>query len=352
MDVELEIDLSKPFNLLTELGNFGLDRELSLRDPATKAAFGAHVAAAVDQALSDPVLLHGRRTEAMFEALLVSLGEFRLLKAEDAGRVFPAEQFRVPDFRVVLKCGTQWLVEVKNAYVDGPSQQRRRFMNQDYREALEAYAASTGAELKLAVFWAKWSIWTLVSPSRFADAEGNVVLDMEAAMAASELAWLGDRMIGTRPPLRLRLSMDAAKTGPIGPDGMTQVVIESAALFCDKAQIIDPVEQQIAWIFMQHGEWPSSEAEAIIEEDRLVAIEFRWEPKERLNNGFEMIGTLSRMFSRYYAEQTLKNREVIQVTAPLRPGWFTPLVSSDYESRALPLWRFQVQPVKAESGRA
>jgi hypothetical protein len=71
----------KPFDLLAEFGKFGLDRKLSLRDPSAKAAFGAHVANSVDQALADPALLHGQRTEAMFEALLVSLGKFRLLKA-------------------------------------------------------------------------------------------------------------------------------------------------------------------------------------------------------------------------------------------------------------------------------
>lgn len=76
-----------------------------------------------------------------------------------------------------------------------------------------------------------------------------------------------------------------------------------------------------------------------MEGDRLEAIEFTWEPRERLNQGFEMIGTLSNMFARYYAEHTIDEREIVQLRAPLRPNWFAPLVSSDRISEALPLWK-------------
>ncbi|MBC7951630.1 MAG: hypothetical protein H7Z12_07415 [Rhodospirillaceae bacterium] len=101
----------------------------------------------------------------------------------------------------------------------------------------------------------------------------------------------------------------------------------------------DAADQEIAWIFIQHGQWEESGPEVIMEGDRLEAIEFTWEPRERLNQGFEMIGTLSNMFARYYAEHTIDEREIVQLRAPLRPNWFAPLVSSDRISEALPLWK-------------
>jgi len=336
--------MPKPFDLLAEFGKFGLDRKLSLRDASAKVAFGAHVAASVDQALADHTLLHGQRVEAMFEALLISLGKFQLLKTEDGGRVFPVGRFRVPDFRVVLDTGEHWLIEVKNVYEDDAFKQRRRLMSGAYREALEAYAAATGADLKLAVFWARWSIWTLVSPTRMADASGDVVLDMPTAMRVNELGLLGEMTIGTRPPLRLRLTMDSARTSPIGPDGMVEATIAGAALFCDTVEIVDPVEQQIAWIFMQYGEWVERQVEVVVEGERLVAVDFRWEPEEQVNVGFEFIGSLSRMFARHYAEQTIKDREVVQIRVPLQPDWFGPLTRSDHVGKALPLWRFTLRP--------
>ena len=50
------------------------------------------------------------------------------------------------------------------------------------------------------------------------------------------------------------------------------------------------------------------------------------------------------MFARYYADQTLKNHEVVQLHAPGRTGWFAPLVLPDYDGKALPLWRIELQP--------
>lgn len=338
------MDNRKPFDLLTEFSKFGLEQKLALNAAETQAAFGFHVAQAVDRALADPALLHGQRAEAMFEALLVSLGDFRLLKPEDGGRVFPIETFRVPDFRIVLTNGDQWLVEVKNAYIENPFRQGRKVMTRAYREQLEAYATATGAELKLAVFWARWSMWTLVSPARFANSSGDVVLDMVTAARGNELGALGDRTIGTKPPLKLRLIMDPQRTSLIGEDGLVKMVIGRVAMCSDEKEITDPIEQQIAWIFMQHGEWPGSEAVPIVQGDRLIGIEFSWEPEERHNEGFEMVGTLSRMFSRHFAEATLRDGEIVQLRAPHRPGWFEPLVKAGYVSKTLPLWRFQLNP--------
>jgi hypothetical protein len=87
----LKMGKPKPFDLLAEFGKYGFEHKLALSDPVTRAAFGAHVAQAVDRALADPALLHGQRAEAMFEALLVSLGGFKLLKPEDGGRVCPSQ---------------------------------------------------------------------------------------------------------------------------------------------------------------------------------------------------------------------------------------------------------------------
>lgn len=336
--------MAKHFDLLAEFGRFGLEQRISLRDPATVAAFMAHVSDAVERSLADLVLIHGQRTEAMFEALLVSLGGFKLLKAEDSGRLFPPDHFRAPDFRVVLNDGAHWLIEVKNVYESNPLQQRRRLFSKAYYDALIAYAKATGAELKVAVFWARWQIWTLVSPDRLIDTDGGLELDMQMAMRVNELARLGDRMIGTRAPLRLRLTTDPERTSPIAADGTVLITLGRAQIFCGDEEVTDPVEQEIAWVFMQHGDWREHGPDAVVDGDLLRAIEFRWEPEELTDQGFEMVGTLSRMFARYYAEHTVEEDAIVQLRAPLRPNWFAPLVQSEHKSKALPLWCFIQQP--------
>ena len=276
----------------------------------------------------------------MFAALLVSLGRYSLLKVEDKGQVFPKERYRVPDLRVVLLDGSQWLIEVKNVYERDPFQQKRRLMSRRYREKLENYASATGGELKLAVFWARWGIWTLVSPGIIADADGNLTLDMENALRLNELGQLGEMMIGTKPPLRFVLEADPSKPSLIAPDGRVEFTISAAKIYCGDSEILDPVEQQLAWIFMHYGDWNGTGPRPLFEGKRLTAIEYRCEPEEQKNEGFEMIGNLSRMFSRYYAEQTVREKEIVQLHAPARPEWFAPLVTPGYHSEVLPLWQF------------
>src|SRR5207237_10049330 len=91
---------------------------VSLRDHAS-AVYGLveRTRESGRRSLSKEALLHALRTQSMFEALLVSLGAVELLKQEDAGEIYAFDEtLEVPDFRLVLRDGSQLLVEVKNFY--------------------------------------------------------------------------------------------------------------------------------------------------------------------------------------------------------------------------------------------
>ena len=193
----------------------------------------------------------------------------------------------------------------------------------------------------MAVYWAKWGIWTLVSPEKLVDEGGNLQLEMVTGIGENELGCLGDLRVGTRPPLRLRIMADPTKSSTLASDGKVDFIISEARIYCGDDEVLDPIEKQIAGIFMQYGEWRVVGPEALLEGDRLTGVEFRWEPEEQRNVGFETVGTLSRMFSRYYAEQTIEDDQIVQLQAQLRPDWFAPLNTSNYESKALPLWQFK-----------
>ena len=334
---------SKPFDLLAELAKFGQEYGISLTDPLAVPRFASFVGATLGRALSDPALIHGQRTEAMFEAMLVSLGEYSLLKAEDKGLVHPEGRFIAPDFRVVLRDGTQWLIEVKNAYIQDPFHQRRRFMNKEYREKLENYASATGGQLKLAVYWGTWGIWTLVSPEQFVDEQGNVSLDMSAGIIENELGCLGDLLIGTRAPLRLRLEADPDTVSPVSLDGVVGFKTSNLRLYCGHNEITDPIEEKIAWLFMQYGQWRMTGPQPMMQGDTLEAVEFRWDPEGNEIMGIGTVGTVSQVFSCYYSEQTMEDDRVVQLHAPPQPDWFSPLLADSYKGKALPLWRFKFQ---------
>ena len=280
----------------------------------------------------------------MFEALLLSLGQFELLKGEDTGRLFPDARYTAPDFRVVLEGGEHWLIEVKNVYERKPFGQRRKVFSGVALGRLAAYAKATGAELKVAVFWARWSIWTLVSPERLMGADGGLTLDMSTAIRVNELSRLGDRTVGTQTPLRVRLTMDQERTSPVKDDGTVICTIGETQMYCRDRELTEPNDQEIAWVFMRYGQWKNEGAEAVLDGDRLKAIEYRWAPIEPSGQGFDMVGSLSGMFARYYAEQTVDQGEVVQLGAPLQPDWLKRLVNRKPGDKDLPLWQFVTEP--------
>jgi hypothetical protein len=339
-----------PIDLFTSFARFGREQKISLRDPNAAAAFAAMVGESLTAALDNDALLHGQRTQNMFEALIVGLGQYKLLKSEDTGLVHPRGQYTAPDFRVILKDDTHWLVEVKNVYDRDPSRQRYRIRESDLTK-LKRYAGATHASLKLALYWARWGQWTLIDPDHLARTGDKFTIDMFKAARVNELARLGDVTIGTTPPLKFRRLVDKSKPRTIGPKSEVALTFAGGAFYCGGAEITDPVEQSIAWIFIRFGNWICEGPQALLSGREVDAIDLVWEPRERANEHerFEIIGSLSSMFSRHYALQTLAEDGVVQTEAEHIPDWFAPLIARDHASDALPLWRFYLQPVDTSS---
>jgi hypothetical protein len=208
--------------------------------------------------------------------------------------------------------------------------------------------------LKLAIYWARWRFWALLDPSDLQPENGKRAIAMPEAMRISQMAVLGDRRIGTTPPLKLRLNVDTSKPRHVGADGQVQFTIANGGFWSGAKEITDPAEQKIAWMLVELGEWGCSDPTALISEGQLDAIEFEWTPEERLNpdQKFELIGTLSTMFARHYGAQTLDQQKVVQTEIDMVPDWFVPLVAADPKSMSLPLWRLVLQPNKPKKSDA
>lgn len=335
------------FEILASFAQFGREQRISLRDPKAAADYVAHVAKAIEEAVKSDTLLHGQRTQNMFEALVVSLGKYKLLKTEDAGRCHPKDQYRVPDFRVILNDRKQWLIEVKNIYDPDPLRQTTKF-KPEYVKQLQDYADLMGCPLKLALYWARWSIWTLISPEDLSRDGDKLTIVMMDAVRANELAALGDRTIGTTPPLKFQFLANREKPRFINEANEAVMTGNGAKIFVGDNEVTDKVEQEIVWIFMRYGDWRMSGPTAVMSGKDVDALELTWAPKEESDQGFEFIGTLSSMFARYYATQTLNESGIAQIEADHVPNWFAPLVSNTTFSDALPLWRFDLQPNKTK----
>ncbi len=341
--------MSKPFELVTLIDDFARQQGIDLTHPDIHVRFATASQFGVKELLANPSFLQGHRAERLFEALVLSLDHFALLKREDTGKVHGQQPLRAPDFRLVLRDSEQWLVEVKNVYQREPLRQRTR-LTASYMRSLRNYCELVGCPLRLAIHWARWGIWTVVSPDQFASPDGSVSFTMNQAIPVCELARLGDRTVGTTPPLRLVFSADLNAPRRLAPDDRAEMTIAAASLFSENRELTDPKERDFALLMLQFGEWDLDGPLPILENGELTGIQFIAEPFERSNTDerFEFIGSVSRMFSRYYASKTVKDRKVVRLMDPPRPDWLALLRNANQESSRLPLWLIANQPFGSE----
>ena len=256
----------------------------------------------------------------------------------------------MPDFRIVTLDDQHWCVEVKNFYQKDPINENYK-LSVGYLDKLTSYAKLTGARLKIAIYWARWSIWTLVEPAEFLTPNGGVSISFMQAMAANELGTLGDLKIGMKAPLCLRLIADPKKTNKLDADGQANFIIGGVKIFCDGVELSDTVDQQIAWLFLHYGVWEEGDMIPELEGKRVLWIDIESRPRESDNEGFDFIGNLSTVFAKYYAQETLGDEGIHQLKAPSQPEWFKAIMNPNHKSNALPLWIFKMEPNYALSYR-
>jgi len=333
----------KPFDLLALLAAFARDQGMALDHPALVETFTADAVRRLKRALTDTALLHGSRTERLFEATVLSLGNFRLLKAEDNGRIHATGTLRAPDFRVVLDDGAQWLIEVKNVRRKDPFKQHTT-MSAAYLGSLQAYADMMGVPLRLAIYWSRWSLWTVIAPEHFRQPNGSLRISMQQGVIANKFSRLGEVSIMTRPPLRIVLG--AAKDRPhgVGADSIASFIIGSVRLFSGEHELVDLRDRKLAEVLISYGEWPLGGPFAMTDEHGFAGVQYVAEPEEATGQAFEGIGWASRIFSSFYADQTVEGDRIVQLLGQSAPEWFAPLADWDFDNSKLPLILGRFEP--------
>jgi len=329
------------FDVFAALAHYTSKQRLSIRDDKTVSKFVDEVRGTTAGSLKNDAFVYGFRVQAMFETVVASLGKVQLLKQEDAGSAYYAGDvdLAIPDYRVVLNDGTQLLVEVKNfAQTTG----REPYVEDAaYLKRLNAYAAMTGATLLIAVYWHGWNIWTLVPPASFVGTGRKVRLALGEAMAANQMSLLGDMMIGTKWPLRLRMEVDNVhRNGDERTCRISRVTLHS-----EDRPLDDPIQRRIATFLIFNGSWqettrfdddPNDPSRGVIE------LSYAPEPDRRTQaeEAVELMGSLSSMISTFFRRETLDEEDDVKAFhVDFSPGEFGKLIPDDYPfgSAALPL---------------
>jgi len=315
---------------------------LSLNDATTCDRFLKIVRHSFEANAKNPIILHGTRVQAMFAFVAASLGRAILVKEEDSGKIYATEpEIRPPDFRIHLEDTSAFFVEVKNHH--DPEKPLR--LSSSYLSSLRRYADISKLPLRIAVYWSKGNLWTLVSSQHLPQRDGKFELSFEKALKTNEMADLGDLNVATTPPLTCRIITDPSKPRKVGPSGETPFTIGSVEFFCAGRQIEQNEERNLAFYFMLFGNWVEPEPQVHIEEEQLIYIDFTTNhPAPVPGREFQFIGTLSSMISRRFTALTAPEGQIQSVLASAEPGALGVVIPEEYKGTDLPLWRFVQQP--------
>jgi len=187
------------FDIFNALAEYGHSSKLSIHDGDAIEGFFANARSKLVDSLASPTFLHGQRTHSMFEALVVTLGGVRLIKQEDSGVVHTEDDpLFVPDFHLVLRDGSRYLIEVKNFNPNGDF--RKNFtLRRSYLDGLTRYAALMSCSLMIAIYWVGWNLWTLLPADIFQTKREKLSVNFFQAMKSNHMAILGDRDVWSKP---------------------------------------------------------------------------------------------------------------------------------------------------------
>lgn len=312
----------------------------TLSDPESAKKFIDKLGEEFTKAKSNPIMLHGFRTQAMFEYVATSLGKCAVVKTEDAGGLHTTEpNINIPDFRILLIDGEEFFVEVKNFYQSSPFEVFK--IKKEYLDGLQRYANLFKKPIKLAIFWSKWNIWTLAGIDVIECNGSKCTLTFERAFKNNEMSVLGDYSIATTPPLKFRVITDPAHPRTVEEDGKVIFTIGGIELLCGDNQITASPEQNIALFLMLYGDWPSEGGETHIDGGELISFDIVSHPIEASpEQGFDTIGIMSGMISRRFNMLTTGEGEIERLSPQTDISDLGLRIPNDYQGEVLHLWRF------------
>lgn len=329
------------FDVLELFSSMATTNGYKINDMHSVEEFISCVSTSIKESATNDRTKFGKRVESLFSYVAGALGKVKLLKQEDAGNIYYlGEEIIAPDYKAVLKDDTQILIEVKNFY--SPDIEKYFTIENDYYLKLKRYSDINKIPLKFAIYFSTMNQWFLLPISAFTKVGNTFKINFVTAIAKSEMAILGDRMIGTTPNLEIHLITNKDEASTIKDSGIVDFTIRTTKCFCANKEITNTTEQKILFDFVRYGRWIEKDTEVIMEDDKFLGVKFIYTPIEATGQPFEIIGLLSGMISNKFKELTTNDGKIELLDLGLDPNAFEILIPDGYDSTTLPLWQLIV----------
>lgn len=339
------------FHAAVDVPTPGEQRRVS--DPARVEATVAQFEAGLRDSLESPSRIRGWVSDQLFGLVAADLGGCKLVKQEDSGILFYEDEVKLPDWRLTLVSGRNILVEVKAEDDNHPRLSKLRLAEV---ARLTSYAELNDCPLYIAVHWVAMSMWTLVPVGDYVRVGDHLEIGLETAFKRNHMcSLLNDRMLGLKPPLEFRMTMQEVPDESVATevarepeeDGTWQqsVVTTGVHIFAGGEEMVDENETALVWFLIRHARWPCEEKVEVSGEGVWEMV-FTMAPNESpAEQGFDIIGSLSELYTRmFYSGTTSLEDETTKLGIDVEPGTLPRLVPTDLKSERLPLWHFHLNP--------
>jgi Holliday junction resolvase len=335
------------FDNLESFSEFCAARSLDFSVEAQEA-FLTEVGRVLQEMLNSPDRMEGLLANEMFEHLVMELGAASVVKREDSGPVRAATELQPPDCRIAL-AGRTLLVEVKTTNVT-PFKEKF-FIKRTQFERYLKYADEMGEELLFAVYWRRLSIWTLTRASVFTRVQDRYELHAGDAFRANEMLLLGDRMLATQTPLRVRIEADATQPRDIDEHGYAGFTTAGLTLYCRDREITDAAGRNLAFFLAMYGVWQETGPYLVRTGNKVAAVECELERSaEEADPDCYVVGWLSSMHARMFRSVAVDDAgSVRRLSVQSQTGRLAKLAPRDFPfgQSNLPLWLFEIEPNRA-----
>jgi len=185
---------AEKFDVLELFAEMAVEHGYSLNDPIAQDDFVSRVRNSIEESKKNKTTVFGKRVESLFAYVAGALGKVILLKQEDSGDIyFSGIEIIAPDYRLTFEEGEQILVEVKNCHLKDPA--GKYSIQKSYYLKLKKYADLNSLELRFAIYFSSWNIWTLLSIDSFEKNKNSYTIGFARAIACSEMSRLGDWVV-------------------------------------------------------------------------------------------------------------------------------------------------------------
>lgn len=331
------------FDLYDLYTNYAHDNNIKLNSECLKEDF----LAAIKQGLynnENDILKFGKKTELAFYYVVKSLKSIKSIEQIDCGLYyFGDSEVIVPDYVIVLNDNKKILVEAKNNNV---SILKEYSMNKDYYIGLSKYAKLHNLDLFIAIYWNKMRIWTLNNINIFENKNDKYCLDICNAMKQNDMHLLGDFIIGTLSPITVRIyPYDDYKI----IENEIEFKIKSVEILCNNKVLIDKKEKSIAFYFyLYNSKWEEKQLLHFDDNKKLLYVDYSIEPIEKSGDGFDIVGSLSTMYTNQYSDIIFDNGQVLDFHINKDLGF---KFDKSYSGEILKLWRFELVPEKFSNNK-